>query len=387
MTTWQKSSIPMPELPKTDAGPGGAGAVRTGPVRVAGHGDQLAGAGTHPSASRRRPGIGSRPIVLAALLVALLALIALASLATGAVYLSPRQLLAVLVNPDQSSLAYRILFSIRLPRILATSLAGMALAVAGAILQTLLNNPLAGPNIIGVNAGAGFAATLILAWFPQYFSLIPLASFGGALLATLLIFSLAQRTGASRLTIILAGVALASFLGAATDTLLVLSSDKTLSVNTFMLGGFAGVTLARVSVALPAMLIAMLIALVLARSLSVLALGDEVAHSLGLHVRRQRLLWILLAAILAGGAVSFAGLLGFVGLIAPHAARFLLGPRPGRLLLVSGLLGAVFVTACDWLARLVFAPYELPVGIVMSFLGAPFFIGLLLKQRRGRRDV
>jgi len=324
------------------------------------------------------------PLSLAVLLVILLAATALASLVTGAVTLSPASLLTAMVRPDPSSPVYRILFSIRLPRTLAAILAGMSLAVAGAILQTLLHNALAGPNIIGVNAGAGFAAALILAFFPSYFGLIPLAAFTGAIAATFLIFWLARKTGASKLTLILAGVAITNFLGAATDMLLVLSPDKTLSVTSFMLGSFAGVTLAKVAFAFPYMLVALLTALLLSRSLGVLSLGDETAHSLGMNVQTQRLIWMTLASILAGGAVSFAGLLGFVGLIAPHVARFLLGPRQKQLLLISALLGGVFVTFCDWLSRLVFAPYELPVGIMMSFLGAPFFISLLLRQRRGR---
>ena len=324
------------------------------------------------------------PARLILLLLVLLVVAALASLASGPVQLSPDRLVQTLLHPDPASIEYRILYSIRLPRTMATILAGLALAVSGAILQTLLNNSLAGPNIIGVNAGAGFATILILAFFPQYFNLIPLASFGGAILTTLLIFWLAQNTGASRLTIILAGVAIASFLGAATDTLLVMSPDKTLSVTSFMLGGFAGVTLVKVGLALPYILLALLAAITLSRSLGVLALGDEIAFSLGMNVKLHRLAWIVLAAVLAGGAVSFAGLLGFVGLVAPHVARFLLGSRQKYLLPVSALLGGTFVTLCDWLSRLVFAPYELPVGIMMSFLGAPFFIWLLLQKKRGR---
>ena len=317
-------------------------------------------------------------------LLFLLALLILASLLAGPAGLQPARLLSALTHPDPSTPEYQILYSIRLPRTAATILAGISLAMSGAILQTLLNNSLAGPNIIGVNAGAGFSTMLILAFFPQYFYLIPLAAFAGAIASAVFIFWLAFRTGVSRLTIILAGVACASFLSAATDTVLVLSPDKTLGVTTFMIGGFAGVTFRSISPAFPYMLAAMLLALILSRSLSLLSLGDDMARSLGLKVGLHRFLLILCAAVLAGGAVSFAGLLGFVGLIIPHVTRILIGTRQKYYLIISALLGGCFVTFCDWLARLIFKPYELPVGIIMAFLGAPFFIWLLLKKKRGR---
>lgn len=330
----------------------------------------------------KRPALPLLPLI--SLLLLILVIASLLSLAYGPVVLAPDRLVEAIVQPDSGSLEARILYTVRLPRTVATLVAGMALAVSGAILQTLLNNALAGPNIIGVNAGAGFATLLILAFLPQFFALIPLASFIGSVATTLFIFWLAQRTGASRLTIILAGIAIGTFLTAATEAILLLSPDKTLAVTSFMLGSFAGVTLARVGVALPSILLVLTAAMLLSRSLSVLSLGDETAQSLGLNVRRHRLLWIVFAATLAGGAVSFAGLLGFVGLVAPHVARQLLGHRPTGLLPVSALLGGIFVTCCDWLSRLVFAPYELPVGIMMAFLGSPFFISLLLQKKRGR---
>ena len=317
-------------------------------------------------------------------LMVLLALLALLSLMTGPVSLDPSRLLDVLAHPDTASPEYQILYSIRLPRTAADILAGMALATAGAILQTLLNNSLAGPNIIGVNAGAGFCTMLILAFFPQYYALIPPASFVGAIAAALFIFWLAFHTGASRLTIILAGVICGSFLNAATDTVLVLAPDKTLGVTTFLMGGFSGVTFADIFPALPYMAAAMAGALILSRSLSLLSLGDDMARSLGLKVGLHRFLLILCASVLAGGAVSFSGMLGFVGLIVPHIARMLIGTKQKYLLIISALLGGCFVTFCDWLARLLFRPYELPVGIIMAFLGAPFFVWLLLKRKRGR---
>ena len=281
--------------------------------------------------------------------------------------------------------AARILLHIRLPRALAAMLSGAALSAAGVILQGVLLNPLASANIIGVNAGAGLTTLLFACLFPTAAGLLPAAAFAGAMAAALLILLLAGRMGASRLTVVLAGVAVNAILSAGTDLITTLEPEATLGMSVFMIGGFSGVSAARVYTAAAYILPALALALLTAGRLDVLGLGDEVAQSVGLRVRRARVGQLMLASVLAGAAISFSGLLGFVGLIVPHALRPLTGGENRALLPLSMLGGALFVLVCDTVARTAFAPYEVPVGILLALIGGPFFLWLLLRQRKGGR--
>ena len=320
----------------------------------------------------------------AVILFLLLLAAAIASMCLGASGLSPRELWRA-VREGADSPAERILLYIRLPRTLAAMLSGAALAVSGVILQGVLLNPLASPNIVGVNAGAGLAALLFACFFPGAAGLLPVAAFLGALAAALLILLLAGRMGASRLTVVLAGVAVNAILSAGTDLVTTLEPEATLGMSAFMVGGFSGVSAARVSAAAAYIAPALLLALLTADRLDVLGLGDEVAQSVGLRVQRTRVGQLALASALAGAAISFSGLLGFIGLIVPHALRRLTGGENRTLLPLSMLGGALFVLVCDTIARTAFAPYEVPVGILLALLGGPFFLWLLLHQRKGGR--
>lgn len=219
---------------------------------------------------------------------------------------------------------------------------------------------------------------------PGRWDVVPLAAFAGALLACGIIYTLAAATGASRITIVLAGVAVSGFFGAGSDAITTLVPDAWSGASTFLVGGFTGVTMENIRFAAWYIAGGLALALLLSHDMNILALGEETALSLGLPVKLCRLLFILTAAVLAGGAVSIGGLLGFVGLIVPHAVRLLVGEDNRLLIPASALLGASFVLGCDLLGRLLFAPYELPVGILMNFLGGPFFLWLLLRERRHR---
>ena len=280
--------------------------------------------------------------------------------------------------------ALRILLHVRLPRTLASALSGSALAVSGVLLQAALGNPLAAPNLIGVNAGAGFAAVLLLTAFPASGSAVPLAAFSGALGASLLIFALAAKTGARRSTILLAGVAVSSILTAGINALKTLFPDQLFNANTFLIGGFSGITLQDLSSAWILIAAGLLAAVLFARESDLLTLGDETAAGLGLNVPLTRFLLLTAASCLAGAAVSFSGLIGFVGLLVPHIARRFTGGRHRLLIPASALLGAALVLICDTLSRVLFAPYELPVGIFLSLLGGPFFLFLLLHKKSSR---
>lgn len=315
---------------------------------------------------------------LCLLLALLLLAAAFLSLCVGS---SGTGLLSALGNPD--SPARRILVHIRLPRVAGAMLAGAALACSGAILQGVLQNPLAGPSVIGVNAGAalgtlalGIAAPMAAAW-------LPLAAFAGALAPALLVLALTRRTGASGRTVVLAGVAVSAILSAGSDLLITLFPDSVLGLSAFRVGGLAGIGASRVRVAACYILPALALSFYLARDLDVLTLGDELAASVGLRVGRARMLLLLLSALLAGAAVSFSGLIGFVGLIAPHMLRLRVGSRHQKLLPLCALGGALMLLCADTLSRVLFAPYELPVGILLSLAGGPFFLWLLLHGGKG----
>lgn len=318
-----------------------------------------------------------------ALLVLLLLFGVFLSISIGSTRISLSEIIRAMQQGDNTSTTYRIISYVRIPRTLAAVLAGCALSVSGAILQSVLNNSLASPSIIGVNSGAGLFTVLIAAFFPVGVYYTTIAAFVGALLAVLLVYSIAKKTGASRMTIVLSGVAVSSFIGAMTDTVLTLKPDVAIERTAFLIGGFSGITMGRLSFAGGFIVFAFVIALILSYDMNILALGDESAKSLGLNVTSLRFIFLILAAMLAGSAISFAGLLGFVGLIVPHVSRILVGYDNRILIPVSALLGSIFTLLCDLLARVLFAPFEIPVGIIMSFLGGPFFIYLLIKGRRG----
>ena len=331
---------------------------------------------TWPASSPER-----RAAVLALLAAALCAGAAV-SLRCGSQDYSLSQLTQALLGGGSGTVR-RILLHVRIPRTLAAALSGGALAMSGALIQAVLNNTMASPNVIGVNAGAGFAALLAATWFPGA-GRMPLASFLGAFLTALFIYLLAMRAGLSRTTLILAGLAVSSILTAGSNTITLLAPDTLAGASGFMMGGFSGVTLAAVGRSGWYLAAGAVLALFLGVELNVLQLGEESAASLGLHVGRVRFLAILAAALLAGAAVSFSGLLGFVGLLVPHMARRLVGSDNRWLLPAAALLGGTFVLLCDVLARVLFSPFELPVGIVMSLLGGPFFLYLLLRRKGGR---
>ncbi len=269
---------------------------------------------------------------------------------------------------------------VRLPRTLACLLAGMGLSVSGAILQNVLSNKLASPSIIGVNAGAGLGVTVCCAAGALSGWVISTAAFLGSLFAVTIITLAAYHTRAERSTIILGGVAVNAVLNALSESVTVLVPDTAVLTTEFRIGGFSAVSYPRLIPAALMIVCALIVLLTLGNELDILTLGDETAQGLGMTVRRTKTIFLLLAALLAGASVSFAGLLGFVGLIVPHILRKFTGSS--RILLPAcALYGGAFVTICDLLARVVFAPYELPVGILMSVTGGPFFVFLLLKHQ------
>ena len=327
----------------------------------------------------------SRHIYIYILLFGLLITASFLSVMLGSVYINPADILKCFFTPDKTSLTYILIMNIRLPRMLGAIIAGMGLSVAGVILQGVMNNALASPNTIGVNSGAGFFVMLAMMLFPHSGYATSIASFVGALLTTLAIYASAYMADSSRTTIILAGITVSSFLNAGINTIKLINTDITLNITSFLMGTLSGLTFNKIALPAIGIIAAVLVSLILAKPLNILSLGDDYARSLGLNVPLTRFFLLVLSSIMAGLVVSFAGLLSFIGLIVPHICRTLFGSDARYLLPTSALLGASFVLICDIIGRLIAAPYELPAGIIMAFIGGPFFMYLLLKKKGGRR--
>mgnify|MGYP002516749860 FL=1 len=329
----------------------------------------------------------NRIVYIYAISLAVLLLSVILGILLGSTKISLSDMLGAIVRGDYQSTEARILLYVRLPRVLGSLICGMALAVSGAVIQGVLANRLASPSIIGVNAGAGLAVTLCSAFGIIGGWQLSLFSFLGAFFAVMIVSIGAKKWGASRGTVILLGVALNAFLGAISDTVKTFIPEVSIISNDFRVGDFSAVTYAKVIPAAVAIIVAVIVLQTFASDLDVLTLGDENAKGLGLNTGVMRIVFLMLSALLAGAAVSVCGLLSFVGLLVPHAVRRIATSEAKHLVPLSALFGAGFVTLCDTLARVVFAPYELPVGIIMAFLGAPFFIFILIKGKGGRRNA
>lgn len=320
-----------------------------------------------------------------ALLFLLLLCSSCAAVLFGSVRVSISDIINVLTGAQKGTTAYVLITTVRVPRLLGGLFAGIGLSVAGVILQGVMNNSLASPNTIGVNSGSGFAVMLSLMLFPAGTSFTPFFAFCGALLTTLAIFCLAAISDSSRTTIVLAGITVSSFLNAGINAIKLLDTDLSINLTSFLIGSLSGLTFRKLFLPCLCITAAFLMSLFFSKSLNLLSLGDDVARSLGLRVSLTRFSLLVISSILAGCVVSYAGLLSFIGLVVPHICRHLFGSDARFLIPCSALLGASFVILCDLLGRVLFSPFELPAGILMSFIGGPFFLYLLLKKKGGRR--
>ncbi len=304
-----------------------------------------------------------------------------ASLCFGAVSVPFNDLLAMIAGGEVSEAHRRIVLDARLPRVLCAIVAGCNLAVAGVLLQSVTRNPLADPGLIGVTAGAGVAATIVLAVLPDYAGLLPVAAFVGAMASSIFVYVVSWRPGggASPVRMILAGVAVNAVLGAVIGLLITAFADRIPAVMFWTTGSFNGRGWSHLSLMAPYSIAGILIAFAVRRPMRVLELGDDAASAMGVRVERTRLVAFAAASLLAGSAASVAGLVGFVGLVVPHLVRLMLGSN--RLVLpVSAFAGAALLLWSDLIARTVFAPSELPVGVVTGLIGGPYFIFLLYRS-------
>lgn len=308
--------------------------------------------------------------------IAALLIIFSVSLFVGSI---PLDIPALLTAGSVSNIVF---FSIRLPRVFAALLSGLAFSVSGLLIQRATGNGLSSPNIIGVNSGAGASVLLFLSLAPDMFAILPLAAFLGAIISVSIVFlisSLTKRVSSS-VSLILSGVAVNALFNAVISTISSLDPETMASYSAFSIGGFSGIYSSMLRV--PALLIIISIALsfLLSDRMDVISLGDEIASSMGYRPLGIRILLIAIASLLAASAVTFSGLLGFVGLVTPHAASFLTSGNSRRTLILSSLIGPSLVMLSDLAGRTIISPSELPAGVFMAIIGVPFFIFLLLRR-------
>lgn len=320
-------------------------------------------------------------------LSAVLLLTVFAGIAAGSAKMDAATFFAALVQRDGFETYSTILYSLRIPRVLAAVLAGVGLSVSGAVLQSMTGNALASPNILGINAGAGFCMIALLVLFPQATAISPAVCFVGAVLTAVLILTLADRLPQPKTGVILAGIAVTAVFNAGISLLSLLDTDVLAAYRYFSVGGLDGVKGIN-ELLLPGSMIAasFLLSMLLSTRMDALSLGDATASALGIRTRQLRTVCLLMAAACAAATVSFAGLLGFVGLVVPHLARRLAGNTLRAQLPVCALLGAIMLTLADLIGRTVIAPSELPVGIVTALCGAPFYFRLLLGRAKHAYD-
>jgi iron complex transport system permease protein len=324
-----------------------------------------------------------RTVTVFALLAVALVVSAAAGVLVGAVAIAPGDVLSALLGAEGTN--GTIIRELRLPRVLGAALVGGALAASGALLQGMLRNPLADPFVTGTSAGASLGAVLAVALGVEPM-IVPLAAFAGALGAIVLVWRLARLGGRTTvLTVLLAGVVLTSFAGALVTFILVSSDRLALRLRAvlgWLQGGISVISWSELAVVAVVVAIGVALAVVLAPRVDAYAFGEETAAALGIDLDRTTAAVLATTALLTGAAVAIAGLIGFVGLVIPHALRFLLGATHRRLIIASIPAGAIALVLADLGARTALAPAELPVGVITGIVGAPFFLALLVRSRR-----
>lgn len=310
------------------------------------------------------------------------------STGSGEMKINPLTVLKVLFGsgPDMETL---VITSFRLPRIIVALIVGMCLATAGGILQGMIRNPLASPDVLGITGGAAVAVVGFLAMFSDKnhsltvsIAWLPLAAFIGAGVVAFLVYFLAWKNGVSPIRLVLIGIGISTLMQALTTLLMVMGPIYQASqANIWITGTVYGSNWKNVAILAPWAVIFLIIAFVAARTLNIQELGDDVATGLGEKVQKHRFILLMISTALIGGSVAFAGGIGFVGLMAPHMARRLVGSSFGALLPVSALLGGILVMLADLIGRTMFSPLEVPAGVFTAGIGAPYFIYLLFKTR------
>ncbi len=322
-----------------------------------------------------------------AILILITLFVVIASILIGAASVPISDVIKCITGQPVEDYVKNIVMLVRVPRTLSGFICGSALAVSGLLLQTALNNALASPSTIGVNTGAGLFVLISTLLFPFNYLMRTGFAFIGAVLVALIIYFISVATGRSRMTIILAGVAVTTMCSAIIDCIVIIFPDSVFDKTAFYIGGLSGITYTQIAFSSIFILIGITIIMFFHKQVDILILGDEISNSLGVNANRVRFIVIICASLMAGASVAIAGLLSFVGLIVPHIASILFDNDSKTLIPKTALLGGSFLVFADLIARIIFTPYEIPVGVVLSFLGAPFFLYLLFNGKKKGRFV
>lgn len=319
---------------------------------------------------------GSAFLIISILLVVMI----IVAISVGSVSVPFNQIIDSIFNGTGGSGG--IVRDIRIPRVIIGVLVGANLAVAGVLLQGVMGNPLADPGITGISSGASVVVMVVMLYYPGASASIPLFGFVGSMLACTLIYLLAWKNGISAIRIILAGVAVNAMLGGVTSMISILNSDSLTGVLNWLNGNLGKKSWADVRMLAVYTLIGLALTIPLAKSCNLLALGDKNAKSLGYSPNVLRITISVVAVFLAGISTAYVGVIGFIGLVVPHISRMIMGTDHKVLLPFAALLGSTLLLLADTLGRTITAPYEIPVGIVMTIIGGPFFLYLLRKDQR-----
>ncbi|WP_324730149.1 iron ABC transporter permease [Lysinibacillus fusiformis] len=322
----------------------------------------------------------SRMIIITTFVVTILA--AVIAIGLGSVHISIPDILSTLINGrGQEGVYTTIIWDIRLPRVLLALIIGASIAISGALLQAVMGNPLADPGLTGVTSGAAAFVLLILLANPELTHLIPIAAFVGGLIAAAIVYALAwRRTGITPITIILSGVAVNALCGGVIGFLSILYSDRLPSAVQWMNGSLAAKGNASLHMIYLYAIIGWILSIFAIRKANIIRLGDQVATNLGESVTRIRIMLSILAVFLAAISVAAVGMISFVGLIVPHMARLLVGSDYKYMLPMSMALGAIVLLVADTGGRTIFAPLDIPAGILMAVIGGPYFLYLMRKR-------
>jgi iron complex transport system permease protein len=320
---------------------------------------------------------------LYSILVALLALVIFISLFIGSVNFSIMQVLNALFYPSSSSIISIIVWQLRMPRILLAGIVGAALAVSGVTMQAMFRNSMADPYVIGIASGGALGAAVAIVFnivLFQYF-MLPVFAFAGCMASMAAVYLIARSSGSVRSeNLLLSGIGVSIFLSALVSIMMYISGQKLAVIIFWLMGSFSGANWLEIEIALPIVVFGILVIYIFSRDLNPMMLGDENAQYLGLNIKKTRWLFLILTSLITGTAVAFAGIIGFVGLIIPHIFRLIAGPDNKNLVLFSILGGATFMIFADTISRSMIYMEELPVGIITSLIGIPFFLYLLNKE-------
>ncbi|RSL35034.1 iron ABC transporter permease [Salibacterium salarium] len=327
--------------------------------------------------------LDKRTLIVIAVLTVLTTILFILGIGVGSTVIHPVEVVRTLLGQGTEK-NMLIIETLRLPRVIIALLVGAALGVSGAILQGIIRNPLASPDIIGITGGAALAAITFITYFSESLSIkwLPAAAFLGAFFIAIIVYILAWNKGVTPIKLVLIGIGISAVTSSLTTLMIVLSPNNEASqAYTWLTGSIYGASWENVYLLLPWVVVFIPLALICSRSVNIQGLGDDIAKSLGSRVQLYRIILVLISVALAGSAVAIGGAIGFIGLIAPHIARKLVGPSFGGVIPVSAIIGSLIVLSADTVARTAFLPLDIPAGVFTAGIGAPFFIYLLCRNR------